>query len=974
MIRAGGIARGRADTSVLLRHQGLVGKGRVPGGVPPELRPNPLVQALGEGFRQAVGQGLGQDGPVVVVAVLEAGHQGVQAVAGGDHEGSHPVRNPGAQGRYEVREAEVGAAGPAPGFLAELLPEKGDHGKLLPSVVAGVEDQVVPPGGGGEEPEGPPGREKPLLHDLVQESPGVGQQLPGLVSHQGIVQDPGPAPPDLPRLEEGAPVDGLRQLAQVVALQAPDAGEGGLGGGIPLPSDRERPGSGSSEGEEVALLPLPAVPLPNGPVLIPGLPREGLPPVPVQEGPHHRDGPGGVQDVKGGAPAVGRLDLHGGVGLGGGGSPDEEGKREPQALHLPGHVDHLVQGGGDEAAEAHHVGLYLPGLLQDGLGGDHDPQIHHVIAVALEHHPHDVLADVVNVPLHGGQEDGAGVADCAGPGVGPGVGSGVPRGSGFRALRRAHHPLLLLHERHQVGHGLLHDPGALHHLGEEHPPRAEEITYGVHPVHEGTFDDVQGPGRHLAGLFHVHLHELVEPLHQGVAEALVDRGVTPGQVSLLLDFHPLVAFGQGRKALRGVGAPGEEDVLHRLQELRLHLVVDRQGAGIHDPHVQAGGDGVLEECGMHGLPHLGAPPEGEGEVADAAAHQGVGAGLLQHTDGVHEVHGVAVVLGDPRGHGEHVGIEDDVLRGKAFLLHQDPVGAAEDLHLPLHGVGLAHLIEGHDDEGVAVAPHGAGLLPKQLLPLLQGDGVHHALSLETAHSGLQDLPAGGVHHHRDAGDVGLGAHQVQEPLHGPHRVQEPLVHVYVQHLGAPLHLLAGHLQPRLVLPGLDEAAKAGRARDVGPLPHVGEEGVGAQGEGLQARQAGPDREGRGPPGREAGHCLRQGPDVVRRGAAAPPHHVQEARLRQLPQFRRHGLRTQVVASHLVGESCVGMDCDPAVRQASQFLHVGPELLRAQGAVQAHGEEAGGGGGVHQPGRAAPGKRAGHAVAHRVPEGLHRLAR
>ena len=49
------------------------------------------VQALGEGFGEAVGQRLEQDRVVVVVVGLEAGHVRLDADAGGDGEAADPV-------------------------------------------------------------------------------------------------------------------------------------------------------------------------------------------------------------------------------------------------------------------------------------------------------------------------------------------------------------------------------------------------------------------------------------------------------------------------------------------------------------------------------------------------------------------------------------------------------------------------------------------------------------------------------------------------------------------------------------------------------------------------------------------------------------------------------------------------------------------------------------------------------------------
>ena len=51
-----------------------------------------------------------------------------------------------------------------------------------------------------------------------------------------------------------------------------------------------------------------------------------------------------------------------------------------------------------------------------------------------------------------------------------------------------------------------------------------------------------------------------------------------------------------------------------------------------------------------------------------------------------------------------LGSHDDVLGREAGLLGEQPVGAREQhLEPALDGVGLAALVEGHDDDGRAVA-------------------------------------------------------------------------------------------------------------------------------------------------------------------------------------------------------------------------------------------------------------------------------
>ena len=82
--------------------------------------------------------------------------------------------------------------------------------------------------------------------------------------------------------------------------------------------------------------------------------------------------------------------------------------------------------------------------------------------------------------------------------------------------------------------------------------------------------------------------------------------------------------------------------------------------------------------------------------------------LVQLAHRLDELDGVVVVLLDAGGDGEDVRIEDDVGRIEADFVDEDVVGARADRHLALDRVGLALLVEGHDDHGRAVAPARAG--------------------------------------------------------------------------------------------------------------------------------------------------------------------------------------------------------------------------------------------------------------------------
>ena len=126
--------------------------------------------------------------------------------------------------------------------------------------------------------------------------------------------------------------------------------------------------------------------------------------------------------------------------------------------------DHLVERRRDEPAQADEVGLLRLGALEDLLARDHDAQVDDLVVVAGEHDADDVLADVVHVALDGGEHDLAlRLDDLAGGG---------------------HRRLLRLHERREVGDGLLHHARRLHDLRQEHLARAEQIADDAHAVHQ----------------------------------------------------------------------------------------------------------------------------------------------------------------------------------------------------------------------------------------------------------------------------------------------------------------------------------------------------------------------------------------------------------------------------------------------------------------------------------------------------------
>jgi hypothetical protein len=181
-------------------------------------------------------------------------------------------------------------------------------------------------------------------------------------------------------------------------------------------------------------------------------------------------------------------------------------------------------------------------------------------------------------------------------------------------------------------------------------------------------------------------------------------GVPRHSSFLLSSLAPLLAVSAiSTRRSAGVGAAVQHHVFHALAQHGFQVVVHAHHAGVDDAHVHAGLDGVVQEHGVDGLAHRVVAAEAERHVAHAARHLGARQVLLDPARGVDEIDRVVVVLFNAGGHGEDVGVEDDVFGREAHLIHQDAVGALADLDLALVGVGLAFFVKRHHHGGGAVA-------------------------------------------------------------------------------------------------------------------------------------------------------------------------------------------------------------------------------------------------------------------------------
>ena len=165
--------------------------------------------------------------------------------------------------------------------------------------------------------------------------------------------------------------------------------------------------------------------------------------------------------------------------------------------------------------------------------------------------------------------------------------------------------LFRFHVGQQHRHRLLHHARRLHDLRQEHFSRAEQVADDIHAGHQRAFDDVERALGLKPRFLGVGLDELGHSVDERMGDALVDRPFAPLEILRLrfLGAGAAEAFGDRQHALGRVGAAVEDDVLARFAQVRVDGLVDRKLAGIDDPHVHAGLDGVIEEHRVHRLAH-----------------------------------------------------------------------------------------------------------------------------------------------------------------------------------------------------------------------------------------------------------------------------------------------------------------------------------------------------------------------------------
>ena len=221
-------------------------------------------------------------------------------------------------------------------------------------------------------------------------------------------------------------------------------------------------------------------------------------------------------------------------------------------------------------------------------------------------------------------------------------------------------------------------------------------------------------------------------------------------------------------------------------------------------------------------------------VGDPPGHFGSRQIGLDPARGFDEIQRVAIVRFNPRGDGENIGIEDNVLGDKIEALAQQAVAARADGLAALQGVGLTGFIEGHDHHRSAVALTPGGLFEKLVFPGLEADRVDDGFALHAAQTRFDHAPFRGVQHNRHARDIRLGGEQIQEGHHRRLGVEHALVHIDVDNLRAVFYLSSSDIQGGRIIIGQNKLLEARRAGDIAALADIHEQAFRAKAVRLQS--------------------------------------------------------------------------------------------------------------------------------------------
>ena len=311
-----------------------------------------------------------------------------------------------------------------------------------------------------------------------------------------------------PSLKERGPIDVIHQFAQGPLLFIVHAGLGGLHRAVRLPIGGPAFGAGLFQTQHVFGSGPVQVAIAHGFLVLFVANRKFRALFWTQQGGHHRYRAAGIQNMDH-RSAVNRGNFDRGMGLGGGSPPNQQRNLQTSSFHLAGNPHHFVQGRRNQPRQSDDIYLVFQGGFEYTVGGNHHPQIHHFVIIALKNDPDNVFADIVHIALNRRHQD-ASFVGC------------LTRFTGSSCAL-----LLGFEVRQQNGHRFFHNTGAFDHLRQKHFAFPKQISYDVHSVHQRAFNQVKRLLKFQAGLFDIFGDKFVQAFDQRVGKSFSYRFFTP---------------------------------------------------------------------------------------------------------------------------------------------------------------------------------------------------------------------------------------------------------------------------------------------------------------------------------------------------------------------------------------------------------------------------------------------------------------
>mmetsp|Transcript_21059 Transcript_21059/g.36217 ORF Transcript_21059/g.36217 Transcript_21059/m.36217 type:complete len:249 (+) Transcript_21059:2167-2913(+) len=229
---------------------------------------------------------------------------------------------------------------------------------------------------------------------------------------------------------------------------------------------------------------------------------------------------------------------------------------------------------------------------------------------------------------------------------------------------------------------------------------------------------------------------------------------------------------------------------------------------------------MLQKHRMDRLANLHHTTESKRQVGDTSTDLHVWALLLDCLCCVDEVNTIVCMLLHSRSNCQHVGVKDDVLRRETNFIHQDVIRALADSDFLIFRGCLAFLVEGHHNHCTTMLPQQGGLLLEELLPNLQGDGVHNALSLAPLQTSKHNLKLRRIKHEGDLGHLWLCHRNLHKLLHRSKTIQHAIIHIDINHMRSILNLLLRNVHGRTIVTSHHQLLEPDRTTDIAPLTNI----------------------------------------------------------------------------------------------------------------------------------------------------------